>query len=146
MSVFETLKPQAVSAIEMVGVGGIQGGLIGSVAKSREDSDFLVSLHNLGVISDPTKINLRHSDALKRTQYYSTKKHITQLQNGHIGAMPPLYGGPPVASRRMNANQWSRLDPSEILVHNVKCQDQLDDIIEDRMREEFARQIIQKVG
>ena len=74
------------------GVGGIQGGLIGSVAKSREgDSDFLVNLHNLGVISNPSKIHLRKPDSLKRTQYYSTKKHITQLQNGHIGAMPPLY-------------------------------------------------------
>ena len=37
--------------------------------------------------------------------------------------------------------QWSRLDPSEILVHNVKCQDQIDDLIEARMRKQFVQKL-----
>jgi len=58
--------------------------------------------------------------------------------------MPPMFGGPPLASKRLNPNQWARLDPSEILVHNVKSQDQLDDILEDRMRAELARELLAK--
>ena len=41
--------------------------------------------------------------------------------NGHIGSMPPMFGAPPMASNEFNAHQWNRLDPTEILVHNVKC-------------------------
>jgi hypothetical protein len=47
------------------------------------------------------------------------------MQNGHVGAMPPSFGGPPVANKMRNGvgnlHQWARLDPSEILVHNIKA-------------------------
>lgn len=41
-------------------------------------------------------------------------------------------------------NQWKRLDPSEILVHNVKCQDQIDDILEDEMRKHYKTKFIKQ--
>ena len=60
--------------------------------------------------------------------------------------MPPVFGAPPMAQHpgQMNSNnlhQWNRLDPSEILVHNVKCQDQLDDYLEQQMRLDYERKL-----
>ena len=64
--------------------------------------------------------------------------------NGRIGCMPPSYGGPPLATATSNLNQWNRLDPSEILVHDVKCQDQIDDLLEDQMRNIFKEKFVKK--
>lgn len=41
-------------------------------------------------------------------------------------------------------NQWKRLDPSEILVHNLKYHDQVDDMIEAAMRKNFKTQFLRR--
>lgn len=65
--------------------------------------------------------------------------------NGHVGQMPPNFSGPPVPiANGSNIKQWSRLDPSEIIIHNLKCQDQLDDFIEDQMRQKLCNELIAK--
>lgn len=76
---------------------------------------------------------MRPSESLKRTQYYQTKKLTQQIAHGNVNCAPPIYSGPPlsIVNGGGSRTQWSRLDPSEIIVHNLKCQDQLDDYIED---------------
>jgi hypothetical protein len=66
------------------------------------------------------------------------------MQNGHVGSMPPAYGRPPIAHPIANMKQWNRLDPSEILVHNVKCLDQVDDLLEEEMRKQFKAKFMRK--
>jgi len=44
----------------------------------------------------------------------------------------------------VNKKHWSKLDPNELLVHNLKSLDQIDDIIEDQMRLQYQKEFIKK--
>ena len=60
--------------------------------------------------------------------------------------MPPVFSGPPISRAYFhgNKNQWTRLDPSELLVHSLKCHDQLDDYIEMKMRDQYIEKLTSK--
>lgn len=112
--------------------GNIKGSIQAEIARIHTDTEILDNLVEMGVIQDKVGVKLYDKDNLKRSLYYQTKRNVNQAKNGHIGSLPPLYGGPPSSANCLN--QWNRLDPSEILVHNVKCQDEIDDFLESQMR------------
>ena len=53
-----------------------------------------------------------------------------------------MFQSPPKAG--VNHKNWSKLDPNELLVHNLKSLDQLDDIIEDHMRSKYEKKFMKK--
>ena len=54
-----------------------------------------------------------------------------------------MFGGPPSAAE--NKKDWNKLDPNEILVHNMRSLDSIDDLIEDKMRKEYEAKFKSKV-
>lgn len=144
-----TLRQQPIPNLDpMYGdAGRLTSGISGQIEKSRYNPELLQNMELLGIIKDASKAKLFSSESLKRTHHYQQKKNMTLLQNGYLGSLPPEFGGPPLASNSgllqrqgpYSLNQWNRLDPGEILVHSVKCQDQLDDFLESQMRKKFVK-------
>jgi hypothetical protein len=73
-------------------------------------------------------VNIKPNQSLKRQLY--------NFQNRRHDRDEPDYG-PPLPGQ----SKWLRLDPNEILVHNMKALDHVDDLIEDKMRERYESQI-----
>ena len=77
-----------------------------------------------GIVDENVKI--RPHESLKRNLYnFQTKRYDQEIQ----GFGPPLPG----------QSKWLKLDPNELLVHNMRSLDHLDDVIEDKMRETFVK-------
>lgn len=64
----------------------------------------LITLKQVGLISDLDEVKLFGPDNLKRTQYYQNQKLLNLAQRGHLSCMPPEFGGPPLAGPRSNMN------------------------------------------
>uniref|UniRef100_A0A7S3IV36 Uncharacterized protein n=1 Tax=Strombidium inclinatum TaxID=197538 RepID=A0A7S3IV36_9SPIT len=57
----------------------------------------------------------------------------------------PVLGGPPLPVKRLNkANlvEWNRLGSNELLIHSLKSHDHIDDLIEQKMRKEYAHSLV----
>ena len=78
---------------------------------------------------------MRPAESLKRMQFYQKKKYANTIQ----------LNGPPLSLDGGGSHQqWKKLDPSEIVVHSLKCQDTLDDFLESQMREQYIKQLIKR--
>ena len=43
-------------------------------------------------------------------------------------------------------SRWTRIDQNEMLIHNIRGLDHIDDIIEDKMREQLKKTLIEKAA